>query len=242
MSSSEIDEDAVFSFFQGRAKKAKSTNPLSSVLYQDKNPQLARARDEFEKHKLKPMLALSGNNRVLDIGCGIGRWAEVLENDVQAYTGVDFNEEFIAVCKSRFPDPDKFHFTTLRAEEVSPETLGPNQRFDVVIISGLLIYLSDENCRRVADNIVSLSEESGALVLLREPLSMGAERFVLDRVWSEELEQEYSAIYRHYREVMEVFGNPLIESGFSREYFSPLFPDDLNNRKETKQHLFLFRR
>lgn len=59
-------------------------------------------RDRFEKERILPLLSLRPGIRVLDIGCGVARWAEALlpfvsENGV--YVGVDFSEEILSLAK-----------------------------------------------------------------------------------------------------------------------------------------------
>lgn len=41
-------------------------------------------------------------DRVLDAGCGYGRWSGRFSN----YTGIDFSPDFIAEAKKRYPDKD----------------------------------------------------------------------------------------------------------------------------------------
>ena len=41
--------------------------------------------------------------RVLDFGCGSGRWAETLSAYGDDYVGVDISDEMVADCRSRYP-------------------------------------------------------------------------------------------------------------------------------------------
>ena len=78
-----INQKEVLDFFEERAKKANTIGYKQAVIYQDKNPNLAEKRDKAEKELLLPKFKLSGRERVLDIGCGTGRWAEILKDKLK---------------------------------------------------------------------------------------------------------------------------------------------------------------
>ena len=63
-------------FFKKRAERFKEDNPYSVTMYQDDNQELVRERNQKEVDKLLPLLKLQKESRVLDVGCGIGRWAD----------------------------------------------------------------------------------------------------------------------------------------------------------------------
>ena len=58
-------------FFEARANVA-AQNVLTATMYQDAD--LASRRDRAEKETVLPQLNLREGDRVLDIGCGSGRW------------------------------------------------------------------------------------------------------------------------------------------------------------------------
>jgi ubiquinone/menaquinone biosynthesis C-methylase UbiE len=73
--------------------------------------------DEKAKHEEKELLKvikLSPNANVLDLGCGDGRWANLLENKIQKYVGVDFSEVFVKKAKGNF-DNRVFSFHNMSA-------------------------------------------------------------------------------------------------------------------------------
>jgi len=47
------------------------------------------------------MLGLKEDSRVLDIACGIGRWADALPEEIEEYCGVDFSGELIEIANKR---------------------------------------------------------------------------------------------------------------------------------------------
>jgi hypothetical protein len=51
-----IDRNSIEKFFKERAVKAAHLGHVQAVIYQDKNPDLAKLRDQAEKGKLLPLL------------------------------------------------------------------------------------------------------------------------------------------------------------------------------------------
>ncbi len=77
--------------------------------------------------------------------------------------------------------------------------------------------------------------------MIREPLAI-KERLTLKSHWSEELKSQYNAIYRTAEELTSYVNQcadtlklELIDTGL-------MYPDNLNNRKETQQHYFIYKR
>lgn len=230
-----IESGSIRNFFKKRADGYSNNNPLSAVLYQDNNPQVAIDRDMKEKEKLLPLLDLNKQDKVLDLGCGIGRWAETIAPLVYKYHGIDLMPDFIQIATENCKGFENTTFQVLSAQEISPTNIIGT--FNVILISGLLIYLNDEEVKQLFKILNCYIEES-CRVLIREPIGIN-ERLTLNEVWSEELMCEYSAIYRTQCELLdlvehELFNSKLLKSGY-------LFEDKLNNRVDTKQYYFLFR-
>lgn len=156
----DIDPTAVAAFFAGRARRAASAEPLTSVLYQDGNPELARARDQYEKQLILPELALGEQDAVLDVGCGIGRWAQPVLDAGAHYCGTDFSDELLHVARTRITHP-KARFVTCPVQALNLETLDQPGGFSRVIIAGVLIYLNDTDLLR-ALTAVAASAAPGA--------------------------------------------------------------------------------
>lgn len=235
----DIDPTAVAAFFAGRARRAASAEPLTSVLYQDGNPELARARDQYEKQLILPELALGEQDAVLDVGCGIGRWAQPVLDAGAHYCGTDFSDELLHVARTRITHP-KARFVTCPVQALNLETLDQPGGFSRVIIAGVLIYLNDTDLLR-ALTAVAASAAPRCLIYLREPVATGA-RLTLDQHWSSDLEQSYSAVYRPEAELNSAFGRTLLAAGFALRMAADLYPADLNNRADTTQRYYLLER
>lgn len=235
-----IDQAEVLAFFEARAEKAKKhdVNYKQAVIYQDKKPDLAEARDQAEKTLLLPKFALTGKEHFLDIGCGAGRWLHALCEQVAYYHGIDASSGLVEIAKQQFNQPH-IRLTCLNAENISLDTLSESRSFDRILNVGVMMYLNEPELQKYLSAIPCLLAENG-LFIVREPIAL-EKRLTLDLHYSEDMEQSYSAIYRTENELLELmdeaFANKLqlIESDF-------VFKEvELNNRSETKMKYFVFK-
>lgn len=227
----DISYDATWSFFESRGRAADPAVPQTATMYQDRD--LALQRDALERDTVLPSLGLHGHERVLDVGCGYGRWARILATRVARYLGVDFSAELLALA-ARLELPN-CRFQRLAAQEIRPETLDEPPPFDCLLCSGILIYLNDADVEQLA-TVLGEMAAGKARLYLREPMA-NEKRLTLDCFPSVELRCEYSAIYRTLDECERLFGGPLVAAGFRRVVQRPLFPVELCNRKETAQYI-----
>jgi cyclopropane fatty-acyl-phospholipid synthase-like methyltransferase len=233
----DLDPAQVRTFFEQRGANIDGTHPLTSVLYQDSNPTLAEARDAFEKQLVLPLLNLRRDSAVLDVGCGIGRWADALVGRVARYHGIDFSAALVAAARERIHQPS-FTFQELSAENIHQDMLHVPAGFSHVIIAGVLLYLNEDQLQAALD-AVGICCAAGARIYLREPVAT-SERLTLKQFQSDELKAEYNAIYRTEDELLSQVLAHLQPRGFELAINAPLYPDHLNNRIETQQRIFVF--
>ncbi len=236
-----IDYKETSRFFGERAKKYQEDNPYSVTMYQDDHPELVRIRNEKEIELLLPKLGLDKDSKVLDIACGIGRWADAITQDISGYIGVDFSKELIEIAKSR-NQKDNFAFYQGAASEIGDilalhHIVGINK----VLMMGILIYLNDEEAAELFKQVSKIAG-SHMTVCLREPVAI-EDRLTLKEFYSAELKDSYSAIYRTREELHEFMKESLFREGFQIRQEGFLFEEDaLNNRKETAQYYYLLER
>lgn len=234
----ELDSSDVQIFFSNRSKIYSEENPLVSVLYQDDHPDLARERDVTEKTTLLPLLGAGSNDRVLDVGCGIGRWADVLAEKVHAYHGVDIDDGMINIAKKRHKQNTNVSFQALPAQQINLNTLTAKAPFSLLVMIGIMMYLNDNECKKVICNVLK-TLTLDARILIREPVGI-KERLTLKNVWSDEMKCEYSAIYRTIDEIMGILETSFKECSYKMVASKALYPDHLNNRSETRQHYLIY--
>lgn len=91
-------------FWKDRIEKAKTSKEHYSVY-------ITSDEDWSSLNKAhKTILEPYKHQKVLDAGCGYGRWSELFVN----YTGVDFSPDFIEKAKATYPD-QKFLIEDLKS-------------------------------------------------------------------------------------------------------------------------------
>jgi cyclopropane fatty-acyl-phospholipid synthase-like methyltransferase len=235
-----IEKDSVARFFRERAQKVEAVGAMRAVIYQDKHPDLAEKRDAAEKARLLPLLQLDGNQRTLDVGCGTGRWTPDLAANSAHYHGIDFSVELVEHALAAHPETEKLHFSVAPAENYSLTSLHESQPFDRILCCGVMIYLNDEDVEN-AFRCMASSTANKARIVLREPVGI-SERLTIKEHFSDELEQNYNAIYRTQRELKSLMRSSLFTSGFRLIAKGDVYEAQLNNRAETIQRWFVLER
>ena len=175
------------------------------------------------------------NKKILEIGCGTGRWAEVFHDKCDSYLGIDYSEDLIEIAKENY-NYDNCHFQVLSASQLDTADLLVSAPFDIVIITGVLIYFNDDTIKKMIKDLNSLCA-SNKTIYIRETLSFLETRLTLKDFFSENLEADYNAIYRTDDEFLDfingINGNITIETD---EIF-----DELKNFTETGYKYFLIK-
>jgi SAM-dependent methyltransferase len=236
-----IDKAAVLDFFEKRAEKVETLGPTRAVIYQDKSPDIAERRDAAEKALLYPKIKLGKEECVLDAGCGTGRWAELIIPACRFYHGVDVSPGLVRIAKQRFGHLPNVQFSVCSLDELLPEVVGVTELFSRILAFGVYIYLNDDAVLR-ALNCMAMVAARKAMIVVREPIAL-QNRLTLQENFSEDMDQNYSAIYRTEPELLAMFDATIGYVGFRLIDSGDVYQEsELNNRSETKQRWFLFAR
>ena len=167
------------------AQSLKLLFSLDALLYQVQG-QMAVAYDGGIHTKHRHMKyhdfftnRINKDDRVIDIGCGIGAVAfDVAEKSGAQVLGIDFNESSIKTARERYKHP-YLEFRVGDALETIPE-----EKFSVVILSNVLEHLSGRPAflRRVQDTL------QPQRILIRVPL--------FERDWRVPLKKELGVEWR----------------------------------------------
>lgn len=229
-------------FFNKRAEKFNEKCPYSVTMYQDKKPELVIERNQFEVDKIKPLLELNKQSRILDIACGIGRWSDAITDIIDYYCGIDFSKELIEIARKRNEQNTNREFFVGASNEtkriVDDNNLG---KFNIVILAGIFIYLNENELIDTLDQIQAVTDEH-AIIYIREPVGLD-NRLTLKNYYSQELDDNYNAIYRTRDELQTVFEKTIFKYGYSISNEGFVFEDEeLNNRKETSQYYYIIKK
>ena len=142
----DIDGKHTQDFYDMRAGQlSKMECPYTAVLLGDQNPGHAAKWNVFERENILPKLNITKSSNVLDIGCGIGRWAEQVIPLCNHYCGVDFSSGMIKAAKERACNlTGDFEFLNYSFQELV-EQKGEEfkGKFDRLIIAGVCMYIND---------------------------------------------------------------------------------------------------
>lgn len=237
-----IDDETVHSFFEERTSK-KLPHRYNYVIYQDSNPDLALERDAYEKKKMLPLLDLRSDSRVLDIGCGVGRWGDAVVKVISdgRYVGVDYSKDFLEIAKENLPS-DKCRLLSGSFQELSSilESSGETEKYNAILINGVLMYLNDEDLISCMKTAADLLKENG-VVYIKESVGYD-ERLTLKDFYSNELSHSYSAIYRSLSEYNAAISEVFPSDSFEVVEEGETWKTEHKNRKDTTSWYWIVRR
>ena len=237
----DLNYSSVRKFFEERGENDALENKYNYVLFQDQEPELAVRRDREEKAKIGTLLSLDVPVRVLDIGCGIGRWGEYLLERGAYYVGIDGSAKMIEHAEANLGDyPAKKLLTGVFQDlPIILEKAGETVPFDLILVNGVFMYLNDVDFQR-ALKVVKEVGGKGSTFYIKESMSI-EQRLTLNNFFSDGLKQYYSAIYRSVKEYRDSF-----QKAFVPEYIlvqeGALFDEELRNHKETIDYYFIWKR
>ena len=236
----DINYNNTLNFFKNRANKYVKNNPYAVTMYQDKNPQIVEKRNKAEIDKLLPLLNLDHESIVLDIACGIGRWSDAIKCNIKSYYGIDFSEDLIDIARRRVVSYNRKFYVgkALDIEKVKKENNISN--VNRVLLIGILMYLNDIDLSELAHQILNVICYK-SIICIREPIGI-KNRLTLNNFYSEELNDNYNAIYRTREEIKSIFIDIFEKNGFTILEEGNVFEDGFNNRKETNQYYFILER
>ena len=190
----------------------------TTVLLGDENAAYADNWNEYEKKVILPFLNIKKTDMVLDIGCGIGRWAESIVPLCDCYVGTDISSEMIKAATEIYSHKhNNVSFINVSFQDLFNKSEISNKKFDKIIITGVSMYLNDTDLLSCYFKLNNLLANNGVLYIEE---SIGVqERLTLNNIWSENLKSNYWAIYRTQKEYLEMLRplldcSDVIKSGF----------------------------
>ena len=224
-----LDSEKIKEFFNNRTKKDVESI-LSITMYQDKENVEKRHKEDVEM--LLSHISLE-NKKILEVGSGVGRWAEVFYDKCKEYLGIDYSEELVKIAKENYNYNNCF-FQEMSATDIKKDELLVNPPFDVIVISGVLLYLNDDDIKKMIEELNKVITKD-TVFYIRETISVIGDRLTLKDFFSEDLGEEYNSVYRTENEFLDLFEG--INNITNIKSFSVF--EDLGKHTETKYHLFI---
>jgi len=197
-------------------------------LEQDQNT--SEGKFEAEKIHINKVIDFSKYKNVLDLGGGVGIWAEFFIESCDKVTLVEKQLKFIEIAKSSIVS-DKINYINCDIKNFESD-----EKFDLIFLSGVSIYLSDKDFKSLLLKIKRLIAPKG-LFVIRDAYGID-ERFIVDKI-SEELKLPYKATYRTLDQYYSIiYNNTKLKKKYSEDmYFQA---NHYNKRKETRLRLMIF--
>ena len=105
---------------------------------------------------------LSTDDRVLDVGCGIGVLVEHLSSRVKEVWGIDTSKERIRHARNRMPE-----LKNRLLVEGGERTSFKNNTFDLVVFCGVLMYVKDK--QKAVNEMARVTRRGGTVLATLEP-------------------------------------------------------------------------
>lgn len=230
-----MDKNSIKKFWENQGKKTHLSNEAISSLEED--PILSDLRIKTEISKILPIIKEKVNSKssILDLGGGAGQWALRFSSLVHEISLVEFSETMINLAIQSAAN-NKVH--NINFYNASAQNFFQPQTYDLIWISGLLIYLDDVECESLIRNSYKMLDSDGR-ILLRDGTGVGA-RHEISNQFSRSLQLEYSATYRTNDEYKDLFFQNGFELVSSQDMFENGSP--LNKWEETRLRLYEFKK
>lgn len=154
------------SYWEERARRfAAEGEGLAAVCSYGMPDFYNRAIDGAQRRALAPWLAVRPGTRVLDVGCGVGRWSRLLAARGAHVTGIDLSATMIAQAARRAADEGLDHRCRFEVGDVT--WLHRAEQFDLILgVTVLQHVLEPTALRRALRALRAHLAPGGQLVLL----------------------------------------------------------------------------
>ena len=125
-----------------------------------------RAIDFTQRLALSPWLRVRSGTRVLDVGCGVGRWSRLLASRGAEVTGIDLSATMIAEARRRAAAAGLGSRCRFLVQDLAQ--LNIREHFDLVLGVTVLQHILDSNCVRAALHRMSTHLAPAARIVLLE--------------------------------------------------------------------------
>jgi SAM-dependent methyltransferase len=191
MTEKHIDPERLCDWWSNQAQENPTT---AGVLgFHASEPYKMMYRQWKEWTRFLKLARLTKSMRVLELGCGGGRWSTAIARRVRAVTAVDFSPEMVAIAEKR---ARKAGLDNVTCAVGKAQEFQASEPFNLIYLSGVDQYIEDPDMRILSDHLRSMLVPGG-VIIDRVTLSLG------DRLFSEG--GGYQSIYRTAGELNAFF-------------------------------------
>ena len=228
------ENESIKHFWDNRAKKYEEDKSLSATNLEE-DQDLQKLKVKLEEEKIGSIVKLSNNDICLDLGCGLGAWSTIISKKVKKVIAVDYSQNMIDIAANNAKNLsiNNIEYICNDASEFMY-----NEEFNIIFVSGLLLYLSEKQLNVLLKNLDKYSKK-GTKLILREPTGIEGRHAIINK-YSPALDAMYSALYRTKEELVSQFQKIGFELSLDEDMFQEGSP--LNKWKETRLRVYLFKK
>ena len=229
-----IDKNKVKAFWDARAQKLNEVS-FESIANLEEDPRNLELKISLETAKVFEYLGDVAGRSIVDIGAGVGQWSfRFFERRASWVTAVEYSAELADIGRREATRRNAHNVEFV----VSPaEDFQSKRAYDIVFVSGLFVYMNDDQAEKFAASLPALCSPQ-TVVLLRDGTSILGHRHEIDNRKSEHLQAMYSATYRTRAQYLDLFTRNGFELRRDENMFDESCP--LNKYPETRLRIYHF--
>jgi SAM-dependent methyltransferase len=152
-------------YWEDRARRFAGGNGLAAVCSYGMPSFYNRMIDLSQRLALAPWLRVRPGARVLDVGCGVGRWSSLLASRGAQVTGIDISPTMIGEARRRAAARGLGNQCRFLVQDLA--ALDAGEKFDLILSVTVLQHILEPGALRAAlMRMVDHLADGGALVLL----------------------------------------------------------------------------
>ncbi len=229
-----LDKEKVKAFWDARARTYGSLD-FNSIANLEQDPENLALKVQLETDKVFAYLGPLAGRTVLDLGAGVGQWAfRFAERGASHVTAVEYSSELAEIGRREAlrRGVGNLEFVVSSAESYAADTT-----FDIVFISGLFVYMNDDQAEALLAGLPRFCRPD-TFVLLRDGTAI-AGRYEINNRLSAHLQTHYSATYRTAEEYRSMFASHGFVIARDENMFDEGCP--LNKYPETRLRIYEIR-
>lgn len=230
-----IDPGKVKAFWDSRAETYGRLD-FASIANLEQDPECLALKVRLESEKVFAWLGPVGRRSILDLGAGVGQWAfRFAERGASRVTAVEYSAPLAAIGRD---EATRSGHACVEFVVSAAEDFVADAPYDVVFISGLFVYMNDDQAERLVARLPAFCRPD-TFVLVRDGAGVPVRHEIDDRR-SEHLAAQYSATYRTAAEYEALFAR----HGFALRRHEDMFEEGcpLNKYPETRLRVYEFAR
>ena len=112
-----------------------------------------------EEKIIFPFINIDHNSRILDLGCGSGRWGKILALQCKEYIGIDFSDKMLEKAR-KSANYENVSFICQPSQDYFVD-----DKYDLILMIGLITYLNDEDIFKISNNCRKMLSSKGRLII-----------------------------------------------------------------------------